>query len=59
MKEAKRRMANKIQQCQQQTLMKQITFSTFVIQEELHKKKKKVTTKGSKAGPLKLNMLTT
>lgn len=40
MKEAKRRMANEIQQCQQQTLMKQITFSTFVIQEELHKKKK-------------------
>ena len=32
--------------------MKQITFSTFVIQEELHLKKKKVTTKGWKAGPL-------
>lgn len=36
MKEAKKRMGNEIQQCQQQTLMKQITFSTFVIQEELH-----------------------
>lgn len=38
MKEAKRRMMNETQQCQQQTLMKQITFSTFVNPEELHKK---------------------
>lgn len=38
MKEAKKRMRNEIQQCQQQTLMKQITFSTFVFQEKLHKK---------------------
>lgn len=42
-------MRRETQQCQQWTLMKLITFSTFVIWEKLHKK---VTTKGSKAGPL-------
>lgn len=49
MKEAQRRMRYETQQCQQQTLMKQIAFSTFVIQEKLHKRS---DNQGSKAGPL-------